>query len=52
MDLTQDERTVLIEALREYRLRHGGSRQLLAEALVFRLSQDLIATEKESVLRK
>lgn len=39
MTLTPDEQAVLLEALREYRLRLAvdSARRVLAEALVFRL---------------
>ena len=42
MKFTQDELVVVIEALREYRLRVAGSRRILCEALIFRLGQQLV----------
>jgi hypothetical protein len=43
MKLTDDERVVLIEALREYtmRMRIEDARRILSEALEYRLRKDL-----------
>lgn len=41
IEVTQDELTVILEALNEYRMRMGGVRQFLADALLFRLTAKL-----------
>lgn len=47
---TADELTVVIEALREYRLRVAdASRRLLCEALIYRYGQQLVQNAKDGL---
>lgn len=51
VDLTADEIVVLIESLREYRLRVAEpNRRVLCDALIYRLGAKLLSQEKERVL--
>lgn len=48
---TGDEFTVLIEALREYRIRlPEGARRILCDALIYRLGRELITQTRSEVL--
>jgi hypothetical protein len=52
MRFTSDELVTLIESLREYRLRVADpSRQVLCDALIYRLGQHLVQQEKHDFLR-
>lgn len=49
MKFTPDELVVIIESLREYRLRIAdASRRVLCDALIFRCGSEIIRLEKES----
>jgi hypothetical protein len=51
MQFTDDEIVIIVEALREYRLRIADeSRKLVCQALVFRFMAQLVANAKEAFL--